>query len=456
MTTTATAASAPASPVQREIPIAARLAQNDVGLIEFARKAGKNILSVIPEETRHKTYVRGPANLHYVCDPEIITEVLVGAGKHFPKSAFTKNVIGSAVGNGLILAEGEKWKAQRRRYSPLFAARNLPLMVRQFAETGNDAAGAILSGPGELDVANAAQEATLTDISKVMFSGLETVSPAQVREGLRRYTEFIGYMSLFDLMGLPAWVPRRKWLRSREPVSHVRSLGLNVITARKARNHDVPQDFLDLMIAALQEDFEEIDTTVDNLLTFVVAGYETSANTLAWALYLLAMNPDVQDMLRHEVLAACPEGPIAYERVADMPLLLSHVRETLRLYPAGALFARDASEDLTVKDVTFRKGDAIMLPVYCLHRHTALWEAPDEYRPDRFVDTRYPRGQFIPFGDGPRVCIGAHYAETEIMVLLASLLRRVSFSMSGHPIPDPVLTFTMRPGGPIVLNVAPV
>ena len=443
----------PASDVR---PLAADLAKGKVGLIEFARKAGRDILSVIPEETLHETYLRGPANLHYVCDPEIITEVLVGKGRHFPKSSFTKNVIGSAVGNGLILAEGDKWKAQRRRYSPLFAARNLPVMVAHMAGTGIEMARSLEKTDGMIDIANAAQEATLTNISKVMFSGLETVAPATVREALRRYTAFISYMSLFDLMGMPGWMPRLKWLRNKEPVRHVRNLGLNVILSRRAKMHDVPEDFLDLMIAALEEDFEEVDTTVDNLLTFVVAGYETSANTLAWALYLLALYPDVQDALRQEVRAACPQGPIPYESVSQMPALLAHIRETMRLYPAAALYARDATEPLESKGITFKKGDAIMLPVYSLHRNTKLWEEPDQYRPDRFLDRKYPRGQFIPFGDGPRICIGAHYAETEIMVLLASILRRVRIELSTHAIPKPVLTFTMRPSGPIILNVGPV
>lgn len=199
-----------------------------------------------------------------------------------------------------------------------------------------------------------------------------------------------------------------------------------------------------------------VETTVDNLLTFVAAGYETSANTLAWGLYLLALYPEAQTALRREVMAACADGPIPFHSLEAMPALLAHVRETLRLYPAGALFARDATEDMEAKGVTFRRGDVIMFPVYSLHRNARLWDDPEDYRPDRFLNASYRRGQFIPFGDGPRVCIGAQYAETEIMVLMASLLREVEFAMSSQPVPEPVLTFTMRPGGPMVLTVAPV
>ena len=441
------------SATEATLLVEADLADADVGLLDFAQKAGRNIFSVIPEATRYQTYLRGPANIHYVCDPEMVTELLAGVGRHFPKSQFTHNVIGPAVGNGMILSEGPKWKEQRHRYAPLFAARNLPVLTSHFAQTGEELAAFFAGAKGSVDVADAAQEATLTNISRVMFSGNEAVSKQDVRNAMRRFTEYISYMSLFDLMGLPKWFPRAKWLKSKEPIRSLRKLARDVIETRQAKRRDTPEDFLDLLIVALESDREDIDTTVDNLLTFVAAGYETSANTIAWGLYLLAMHPDAQSAIRQEVQKACPAGtPIRYEDLPKMPLLQAHVRETLRLYPAGALFARDATDETEIKGVTFKKGDVIMFPVYSLHRHEELWEDAQEYKLHRFLNASYPRGQYIPFGDGPRICIGAQYAEAEIMVLLASVMRRVSFEMTETPLPELVLTFTMRPGGPILLK----
>ncbi|KKN37399.1 hypothetical protein LCGC14_0763840 [marine sediment metagenome] len=437
-------------------PVAAQLAVDDVSLIDFAKKAGKNIFSVIPDATRTQKYLKGPANIHYVCDPEMVTELLAGVGRRFPKSQFTRNVIGAAVGNGMILAEGEQWRAQRHRYAPLFAARNLPVLTSHFAATGEELASFFARAEGEVDVADSAQEATLANISRVMFSGSETVSKQDIRQGMRSFTDYISYMSLFDLMGLPSWLPRLKWLRSKKSITDLRQLTREVIANRQAQRHAEPEDFLDLLIEALESDQEDVETTVDNLLTFVAAGYETSANTVAWALYLLAMRPDVQQVLRDEIKSACPTGPITFETLLKMPRLKAHVLETLRLYPAGALFARDATDQTEIKGVTFKKGDVIMFPVYSLHRNELLWAQASQYKPDRFLDQKYQRGQFIPFGDGPRICIGAQYAETEIMVLLGSVLRRASFSMSDHPVALPNLTFTMRPGGPLILKSTPV
>ena len=433
-------------------PVSARLAKKPVTLLQFARSAGRNMFEVIPAETLRETYVRGPLNIHYICDPEIITELLVGQGRSFPKAKFTKDIIGSAVGNGLILSEGEKWRQQRRRYSPLFAARNLPVLARHFAETGVEIADSLAEHEGPVDVAQIAPASTLTNISRVIFSGNKKVSSEQIRVGLIKYFEYISDLSLFDLMGLPKWVPRKNWLRSLAPVTNMRNLAREVIDQRRAESHSEPQDFLDFMIEALKTDFEDEATTVDNLLTFVVAGHETSANALAWGYYLLALHQDMQAKVRQEIRSVRPKGPMEFSDLEAMPLLRAHVKETLRLYPSAAFFARDASADLEIKGVKIANGDALFFPVYSLHRNEKLWDAPDHYRPERFLGSTLPRGQYIPFGDGPRICIGAQYAETEIMVLMASVLRRINFSITESELPEPVLTFTMRTSGPLILN----
>ncbi len=445
----------PAHPTA-SLPVQAEMAKGKVSILAFVRLAGQNLLSVIPEETKRKRHVRGPARLHYVCDPAIITAILVEHAAIFPKSQVTRNILGSAVGNGMLLSEGPVWKAQRRRYAPLFAARNLPVLAAHFADTGLAMAGQLAESDGEVDIVQLAQEATLGDISRVMFSGSKDVDTEAVRIGLKRYTDHVADMSLFDLMGLPPWVPRLKWLKSRKPVTNMRNLARRVITTRLATQRDEPEDFLDFMIAALATDGEDIEATVDNLLTFVVAGHETAANTLAWALYLLALHPDAQDGLRREITSLCPEGRITFATVQKMEHLNAHISETLRLYPAAAFFARDAAADIELGGISFRKGDAIYFPIYALHRHETLWEAPDAYQADRFLKLQPERGQFLPFGDGPRVCIGAQYARTEIAVLLASLLREVKFALGSGAIPHPVVTITMHPDGPLFLKVAKV
>lgn len=434
-------------------PVESEMATTPPSLLRFAARAGKNLLSVIPIETKRELYVKGPARIHYVCDPDKITRILVKDAANFPKSAVTKNILGSAVGNGMILSEGQTWKDQRRRYAPLFAARGLPDLAQIFAATGQELGLKLANDPGATDLSAVSQEASLSDISKVMFSGSDAVQPERVRAGLKAYTDYVADMSLFDLLGLPAWVPRLKWLKSKAPVTNMRDLARNVIEARMQSSGAEPEDFLDLMVVAIREDGEALEQTVDNLLTFVVAGHETAANTLAWGLYLLALYPDMQNAIRDEVRSAVGDGSVTYDALENMPLLDAHVNETLRLYPAAAFFARDVLEDCDLDGLKLKKGDAVFLPIYALHRNSALWDDPDAYRPDRFEGEPPPRGQFIPFGDGPRVCIGAAYAKTEIKVLLASVLQQIAVGLSDRPIPKPVVTITMHPEAPLILRV---
>jgi len=440
----------------RAVPVEADMADGNPTLLQFASRAGSSLLSVIPEATKHKAHVKGPARIHYICDPGNITRILVSDARAFPKSQVTRNILGSAIGNGMILSEGQTWKDQRRRYAPLFAARGLPDLARVFAATGQRLGTRFAEQNGVIDVSAAAQDASLADISQVMFSGSDTVSPDAVQAGLKRYTAYVADMSLFDLLGLPAWIPRLKWLKSTAPVTRMRGLARDVITARLARQTDTPQDFLDLMVATLHDDPETMDQTVDNLLTFVVAGHETAANTLTWVLYLLALYPDMQDALRREVATVSGHTGVAYADLEKMPLLDAHVAETLRLYPAAAFFARDVAEDRDLDGISLTRGDAVFLPIYAIHRHSRLWDAPDEYRPERFRDADLQRGQYLPFGDGPRVCIGAAYAKTEIKILLASILQRARIAPSDRPVPKPVVTITMHPAEPLFLEVVPL
>ncbi|MGL4237812.1 cytochrome P450, partial [Tabrizicola sp.] len=207
---------------EKVLPIQAELARGKVGLLAFAKHAGRNLLAVIPDETKTQRHVRGPARMHFVIDPAIIETILVEKAAIFPKSQVTKNILFSAIGNGMILSEGPVWKEQRRRYAPLFAARNLPVLAQHFAETGGALAARLAATDAEVDIVKLAQEATLGDISRVMFSGGQDVDPEEVRLGLKRYTAYVADMSLFDLMGLPGWVPRLKWLKSRAPVVNMR------------------------------------------------------------------------------------------------------------------------------------------------------------------------------------------------------------------------------------------
>ncbi len=206
---------------------------------------------------------------------------------------------------------------------------------------------------------------------------------------------------------------------------------------------DGPPDLLDLLLHA-----------ADNLLTFIVAGHETTALTLAWALYLCAFDPAIQDRAAAEAQAALGDRAAVAADLPRLPLVQRIVNEALRLYPPAAFLSRTAqvADRLCGREVL--PGDTVMLPIYALHRHHLLWDRPDAFDPDRFLTTP-DRYAFLPFGAGPRICIGAGFALHEAVIILATLLARFRFTAIPGRDPQPRMILTLRPHGGVWLNVAP-
>jgi len=194
----------------------------------------------------------------------------------------------------------------------------------------------------------------------------------------------------------------------------------------------------------------------DNLLTFIVAGHETTALTLSWALYLCAFAPDIQAEARAEAQTALGSRAATVADLPNLSLTRRIVDEALRLYPPAAFLSRtaQASDSLLGREV--RPGDTVILPIYALHRHHALWDNPDAFNPVRFADPKaIDRFAYLPFGDGPRICIGASFALQEAVIILATLLARFKFSRIAGRDPKPVMILTLRPEGGVWLQIDP-
>ena len=192
----------------------------------------------------------------------------------------------------------------------------------------------------------------------------------------------------------------------------------------------------------------------DNLLTFIVAGHETTALTLGWALYLCAFDQDVQEKLRAEAQSVLNGRVATYDDVSKMPYCEQVIKETLRLYPPAAFLSRTAQESDELCGREIRRKDTVMLPVYALHRNELLWDNPDAFDPDRFGEgASYDRFSWLPFGDGPRVCIGSHFAMVEAQIILSTLISRFKFKRIPGKDPKPVLVVTLRPEGGVPLEV---
>jgi cytochrome P450 len=258
-------------------------------------------------------------------------------------------------------------------------------------------------------------------------------------------------VSLLDIIGAPPWVPRPSRMFAGAAMRDMKRVADATITQRRSTGPKPVPDLLDLLLAGEDPASHRKMTTAelrDNLLTFVVAGHETTALTLSWALYLCAFDPDVQAALGDRAATAAD--------LAALPLTRRIVDEALRLYPPAAFLSRTARAADTLLGREVRAGDTVVLPIYALHRHHALWRDPDAFDPTRFADPKaIDRFAYLPFGDGPRICIGASFALQEAVIILATLLARFRFSRIPGKDPKPVMILTLRPEGGVWLRVDP-
>ncbi|PTE12593.1 cytochrome P450 [Pseudogemmobacter blasticus] len=440
------------------LPVRVPLATRPLGVWGSLQAGRRNVLELVPEIATHAPILSGTTarRWHMLMDPNALKRVLRDNVGNYPKSVVTKLILSPAIGESLFVADGAEWMWQRRTAAPVFSHRNVAALAPVMTAAAERVSARLVPGRA----ANLFDEmvtATFEVISDVTFSGGKAFDRAAVHKAIEQYIADNARVSLLDILGAPAWVPRLGRLRTGAAMQSTKRLADGAITARRAEGAKTPPDLLDLLMAGEDPESGRRMTTEelrDNLLTFIVAGHETTALTLGWALYLCAFDPAVQEAARTEAQAALGDRAAGVGDLPALPLTRRIVDEALRMYPPAAFLARTAQapDELCGREV--RRGDTVILPIYALHRHHKLWEAPDAFRPDRFVDPRaIPRFHYLPFGDGPRVCIGASFALQEAVIILATLLARFRFARVPGRDPKPVMILTLRPEGGVWLMV---
>jgi cytochrome P450 len=447
----------------RALPVRAQLATEPLGLWGSLKAARSNLLSILPELAVRQPMVSGRTGLrwHMVMDPGAIRRMLLENVDNYPKSRATKNILRPAIGDSLFIAEGAHWRWQRRAAAPVFTHRNITNLAPVMAAAGERAADRIAAaGPRAVDLLDEMVKTTFDVISEVTFSGDGTMDSGAVHTAIDAYIAEAGKISLLDMLGVPDWVPRPGRMMTGRAMSDMKQVADTAIETRRARGAKDTPDLLDLLLAGEDPETRKRMNTAelrDNLLTFIVAGHETTALTLAWALYLCAFDPSVQAKARAEISRVCGDSPITGDHVSQLTYLRQIAEETLRLYPPAGIISRTAQSPDTLCARPIHPGDTVMIPIYALGRHHQLWDNPDSFDPDRFADRKsIDRYAYLPFGDGPRICIGASFALQEAVIILATLLRRFHFEeVTGRP-PKPVMILTLRPEGGVWLTAKPL
>ncbi len=448
---------------QATTPVRVPLVTEPWGILKSLQMARRNVLSIIPDLATKQPMISGKTGKrwHMVMDPATIREILLDKLEHYPKSVVTKNLLKPAIGESLFIAEGAHWRWQRRAAAPVFSHRNVMNLSPIMTGAAERAAQRISdAGPRAVDMLEEMVTTTFDVIGDVTFSGGDTFDRDKVHGAIDDYIAEAGKISLFDILGFPDWVPRPGRLMSGAALKEMKTMADGAIEARSARGHEGVPDLLDLLLEGEDPKTKRRMSTAelrDNLLTFIVAGHETTALTLAWAMYLVGFDQEVQDRARAEAQSVLQGRACTGEDVEHLPYIRMIIDEALRMYPAAGIISRTAMQKDTLCEREILPGDTVMIPIYALGRNALLWDEPDAFRPERFKDRKaIDRYAYLPFGDGPRICIGASFALQEAVIILATMLSRFKFTPVQGKDPEPVMILTLRPQGGVWMTAEAV
>lgn len=358
--------------------------------------------------------------VHIPLHPDAVQRVLLDNAANYHKPKLVKQILEPTIGQGLLSSDGELWRTQRKIVAASFAPPAVDALVPVFAEVARRASDRWLAG--NRDMAASATAATMQVISQALFSGDSRLTSREAMRHISRALEAVTEARIQAILGLPLVpVTLRGW-RGRAGQQYLRRTLAKVV--RERLGPGAPNDFVAGMTRALMQQFpreQALELAVDNAITFYLAGHETTANAISWTLFILSRLPELQDQTAAEAGHAL-SGSIDSKLPERLPLLSAIVEETLRLYPSAPRFDREAVDGDQLGYVAIQPGDIVSIWPWLIHRHTKLWQDPDRFDHTRFLgDTRkqWHRFQYIPFGAGPRTCVGARFAMAEALSVLS-------------------------------------
>lgn len=437
--------------------------EHPLPLPRFLLRFVRNPLLALPRAVYEEplvVYTRGRATIVWVTDPALVERILLGEPALFPKTPLEKRVFAETLGDGILTSEGASWRWQRRTAAPLFRHAEILSYVPAMAEV---AATQLhqwrQSTPGGIRHIDRDMTAMTFDvIARTMFSGEAAAEGLVIQRAGARFLEKITWEIAAALLRLPPWLWHPGKHSMHRGACELRAAVAAMLDRRRASGLE-RDDLMGRLMCVRDPDTHtpmSDKQLIDNLLTFLVAGHETTAKALTWTLYLLARAPDWQERLREEVHSVAGRDRIGPEHLGRLKLTRQVLQEAMRLYPPAPMLTRITGAPVELGGYAMGAGVLINIPIFAVHRHRKLWDDPDRFDPDRFdpeQEKKMPRTQFMPFGFGARTCIGMSFAMIEATVLLAMLVRDAHFAWDGHHAPEPVSRITLRPRGGMPLIV---
>ena len=441
-----------------------------LGLLSFACNFVQNPIRAIPKPVYEQGIVStrvGPVSYTWITDPELIEQLLIKNAGDFEKTSLERRVFKPSLGDGVLTSEDELWRWQRRTMAPLFRHSE----ILSYVEPMSQAAEAQVfkwrncGSNSRQKIDHDMTEVTYRVIAQTMLGISEDETAHTIKTASQSLLSALPWEMAHAILRLPRWLPHPGTWRIRRAASQMRAAVQTIIDHRRVdqqQQNETRNDLLDRLLAARDPETGKPMSDrqlTNNLLTLLAAGHETTAKALTWTLYLLARAPHWQREVRSEVGNIAGKGSITAEHIDKLAVTQRVIKEAMRLYPPAPVVARTPRNPIQIGGHYFEPGAQIAVPIYCLHRHRGLWSNPDRFDPDRFLPERertYPRTQYMPFGAGPRICIGQAFALVEATVLLATFIRTIEFHWDGKHKPEPISRVTLTPKGGMPLVVNPI
>lgn len=402
-------------------------------------------------------------------EKELTHQILLDREKKFPKHYVQHEMLCPLLGESVFSTNGEKWRRQRTMLNPAFAHTNLKHvfdMMKQASSELIDNLSNMVSKKDYIHIDPIMTHVTADIIFRTILSQKLSAEDAhKIHKAFNDYQNYAQKITTLKLYGLPVWFLEK---RLDKYAKHIHKVFELITQERYKKFHEMREkeealpnnDILDALMQARCPDSGEYFTfkdIIDQLSIIFLAGHETSASSLTWALYLLSHCPHLQKAAYEEITSI---EELSFENLKQLRITESIFQESLRLYPPVSFFPREAAEDMKIRNKEIHKGDMISVSPWLLQRNSNYWQNPHEFDVERFIDKNSPdkeaiRDCYIPFGKGPRICIGAGFARQEASLILADIIK--NFTITCHPTHkvEAVSRMTTRPKNGVYLKLTP-
>ena len=394
-------------------------------------------------------------------DPALVNEIMTDAQDQYPKNDLFVGALEGLVGNSMFVTSGDTWRRQRRMVDPAFSHMRINRAFEFMAAAVDDyevRLDALASNRHTFSLDEAMSHLTADVITRTIFSTpLASQTSREVFEDFSSFERRVASIDVRRLLLDKPWAHIPQPPDVQQACQRIRKHLGDMLDTRLATSglDDIAGAVIDARDTDTGATFTR-DEIIDQLGVFFLAGHETTASSLTWAFFILSQQPAAVARMRAEIDRVVGDGPVLLEHTKRLTYVRNMFRETLRLYPPITFIPRVALRDTTIGGRRVRKGTMLMIAPWSMHRHKKLWKDPDRFDPDRFLPEREQEltpGAYIPFGVGPRICVGAAFATIETSLILARLVRRFDFETLSPETVRPFARLTTRPAVEIQMRV---